>query len=236
MKKKTVDQSQAQRASGPQLRLSLRPDGRSAESDLTLLQDTLREKENEIQKEMNTKFAEHRAWLDRHLDLTRTPLSPTSRQTSTSKFVVAVTEYLPTPPQSEASESPRDTGHLHPFGDSQPSDPRDEVVDIRYSSPPESESRTNDASFRRRIGRGGRLMIDRRGMRLQSTEGIDPMVLDRFKFDRDDDDDLDDEVPTYAVDPSEKWSMHYRASMVAHSRDLQAQRSAQANSIRPPST
>ena len=57
-------------------------------------------------------------------------------------------------------------------------------------------------------------MIDRRGMRLQSKEelnGLDDIVVDRFKFDRDDDD--EDEVPIYTVDPNDISNMRYRAKM-----------------------
>ena len=57
-------------------------------------------------------------------------------------------------------------------------------------------------------------MIDRRGMRLQSKEelnGLDDIVVDRFKFDRDDDD--EDEVPIYTVEPNDIANMRYRAKM-----------------------
>ena len=55
------------------------------------------------------------------------------------------------------------------------------------------------------------MIIDRRGMGLQSKEGIDPAVVDRFKYDRDDDD--DDERPTYHIDPFDISSMRYRAAI-----------------------
>lgn len=57
-------------------------------------------------------------------------------------------------------------------------------------------------------------MIDRRGMRLQSREELDKLddiVVDRFKFDRDDDD--EDEVPVYAIDPNDISNMRYRAKI-----------------------
>lgn len=70
-------------------------------------------------------------------------------------------------------------------------------------------------------------MIDRRGMNLQSKEGIDPAIVDRFKFDRDDDD--DDEVPTYLIDPFDISSMRYRAAIVGSS---QAHPQAQSQTTR----
>ena len=57
-------------------------------------------------------------------------------------------------------------------------------------------------------------MIDRRGMRLQSKDeldGLDEIVVDRFKYDHDDDD--EDEIPTYVIDPNDISSMRYRAKM-----------------------
>lgn len=68
-------------------------------------------------------------------------------------------------------------------------------------------------------------MIDRRGMRLQSKEElehVDDIVVDRFKYDRDDDD--EDEVPTYVIDPNDISSMRYRAKV---SQQLQAVRHAE---------
>ena len=53
-------------------------------------------------------------------------------------------------------------------------------------------------------------MIDRRGMRLQTREGLDDVIVDRFKYDQDED---EDEVPTYLIDPFDIASMRYRASV-----------------------
>ena len=68
-------------------------------------------------------------------------------------------------------------------------------------------------------------MIDRRGMRLQSKdelEGLDDIVIDRFKYDHDDDD--DDEAPTYVIDPNDISSMRYRAKIT---QQVQAMRHAE---------
>lgn len=68
-------------------------------------------------------------------------------------------------------------------------------------------------------------MIDRRGMRLQSKDELDQvndMVVDRFKYDRDDDD--EDEVPTYVIDPNDISSMRYRAKIT---QQVQALRHAE---------
>ncbi|KAI9782018.1 MAG: Enhancer of polycomb-like protein 1 [Peltula sp. TS41687] len=224
-KKKTAEQTQAQRASGPQLRLSLRPDGRPPESDLVLLQDTLREKENEIQKDIEVKLAEHRAWLTRLLEYTRKPLTAPLEINPNPGFRAAVTEYLPTPPASASSESPIDLDHHLAKS---PTETGDDGIMIRYATPPESGPGQDQVFFRRRFGRGGRLMIDRRGMRLQSTEGIDPIVLDRFKFDRDDE---NDENPRYEVDTEDFRSMQCRASIGRNRADPNPHRPFQANGL-----
>ena len=105
----------------------------------------------------------------------------------------------------------------------------DASVTIEYLST-SAETDHEPISYRRRIGRGGRLMIDRRGFRLKSTEGIDPVVLDRFRYDRDDD---DDEVNQVTVDPFDQWSMQYRASIMG-SRDSSQSRPTPVNTPRPP--
>lgn len=58
-------------------------------------------------------------------------------------------------------------------------------------------------------------MIDRRGMHLSSKEGIDATVLDRFKYDQDDEDD----EAIFLVDPYNVFSMRYRASFFGNNRD-----------------
>lgn len=58
-------------------------------------------------------------------------------------------------------------------------------------------------------------MIDRRGMHPPSKEGIDGTVLERFKYDQDDEDD----EPTYLIDPYDVFSMRYRASIFGSTRD-----------------
>ena len=76
------------------------------------------------------------------------------------------------------------------------------------------------------------MMIDRRGMGLQSKEGLDPAIVDRFKYDRDDDD--DDERPTYYIDPFDISSMRYRAAIAGTSQQhsqAQSNRRAQIEAV-----
>ncbi|KAI9762362.1 MAG: hypothetical protein M4579_000512 [Chaenotheca gracillima] len=219
-KKKAIEPLATQRPPGPQLRLPPRPDGRSTEADLILLQDLLAEKENEIQKDIEQKLVQHKNWNNGYLDFTRMPLTPISAQQPEPSFRAAVTEYLPTPPASASSERSGDGERINP-----PSPGRQDSIIVRYASPSDDVLSRSQPSYRRRIGRGGRMMIDRRGMHLKSREGIDPWVLDRFKYDQDDDD--DDDSQSYFVDQFDTLNMRYRASILGSSRDGSSQRSGQ---------
>lgn len=225
-KTKVVEPTPATRPPGPQLRLSMRSEGRAAETDLVGLQDVLREKENDIYRDIEEKLAGHRAWLNKNPDLTRLPLLPAVKHHAPPGFRAAVAEYLPSPPPSVSSDSPRATS---------PNELRDsnfageESITVRYQSPPCAKHAEMRPSYRRRIGRGGRLMIDRRGLQPQSKEGIDPVVLDRFKFDQEDD---DDDPPVFEVDRFDQWSLQYRAALQGN-RDIHIARPMQAHSARP---
>ena len=142
--------------------------------------------------------------------MTTAPLTPPLEGNGGTSFRTATTEYLPTPPASASSENLEDA----PLDVNSPKRPKVDPVPVRYASPSYDGPWQSQTSFRRRIGRGGRLMIDRRGMRLQSSEELDKLddiVVDRFKFDRDDDD--EDEVPVYTVDSNDISNMRYRAKI-----------------------
>ena len=190
-----------------------------------LLKDMLAEKENDIQKEIDQKIAQHRNWNNGYLDFTRMPLTPVSEHGCGASFRTAVTEYLPTPPASASSEASGGADHADVGS---PSRAREDAVTVRYASPTYDRPSQNRPSFRRRIGRGGRVMVDRRGLHLQSKEGIDPRVTDRFKFDQDDEEDQ----AVYLADQFDTLSMRYRASIFGshHSAHRAAQAQAARNS------
>lgn len=213
-----------QRAPGPQLRAPQRHDGRSSESDLILLSEVLANQELHIQQTIDLRIAEHEKWNAAWVDLTRVPLTPPREENLRSNFRTAMTEYLPTPPASITSEQ---SGELGVDGES-PMHGKGDSISVRYASPTYDGPYERQPSFRRRVSRGGRLMIDRRGMHLSSKQGLTENILDRFKFDNDDD---DDEMPVYHVDPYEIYSMRYRAKIAA-SISHQPQQ-AQAVSKRP---
>jgi len=221
-KKKPLEIATSQRTPAGQLRPTSRSDGRSVEADMVSLQDVLAEKENEIQREIEMKISQHKKWNEGYVDHTRAPLTPPMEENLGSSFRTARTEYLPTPPASVSEHS----GDIV-ADEGSPNRKMDDSVTVRYASPTYDGCFRSQPSFRRRVGRGGRLIIDRRGMNLQSKEGIDPVIVDRFRFDRDDDD--DDEVPTYQIDPFDISSMRYRAAIVGSS---QAHPQAQSQSVR----
>ncbi|KAL8914080.1 MAG: hypothetical protein Q9171_001195 [Xanthocarpia ochracea] len=215
-KKKTIDLP-TQRPPGTQLRMPQRPDGRYADADLVQLQDVLAENERQIQEEIENRIAQHKQRSEGYLDLTRAPLTPPLEESTGSSFRTAMTEYLPTPPASISSEHSGDVA----AGASSPGPIKDQTVAVRYASPSYDGPHGSQPSFRRRIGRGGRLMIDRRGMRVPGKDGLDDTLLaDRYKFDREED---DEELPTYHVDPYDIANMRYRARVSGLHQSYQAQ-------------
>ena len=223
-KKRPLEIATSQRSAATQLRLPPRPDGRQVEADLLNLSDVLADKENEINREISLKIAQHTKWNQGFVDMTSEPLTPLSEESMHTSFRTAITEYLPTPPASVSSEHSGD--RLPEVGS--PGQERHDPVTVRYASPTYDKPGRSQPSFRRRFGRGGRLMIDRRGMHLQSKEGLNDAIADRFKYDRDDDE--EDETPTYLIDPYDISSMRYRAAIIGSSHSnaqMQAARRGQ---------
>ncbi|KAL9602604.1 MAG: hypothetical protein Q9219_001748 [cf. Caloplaca sp. 3 TL-2023] len=214
-KKKSLEPS-AQRPAASQTRIPQRPDGRFADVDLIHLQDVLADKERQIQEDIENRIAQHTRRNEGYLDMTRAPLTPPLEESTGSSFRTATTEYLPTPPASISSdhsgEFATDAG-LH--GQS-----KGQAVAVRYTSPSYDGHHRFQPSFRRRVGRGGRLIVDRRGMRVPWKECPDEAAADRYKFDYEDD---DDEMLTYAVDPYNIISMRYRAKISGLHHNYQSQ-------------
>lgn len=204
-----------------QLRFPSRPDGRASDADLVSIQEVLADKESEIEREIKMKIHQHQKWNENYVDMTRAPLTPTGEDNFTFNFRSAVTAYLPTPPASVSSEHSGDAV----ADESSPSRKQVGPSVVSYVLPPNDGPNHSQPSFRRRIGRGGRMMIDRRGMHLQPGENLNPLAVDRFRFDQDDDD--EDENPTYLVDQYDISNMRYRAA-IAGSHQPHSQAQAQA--------
>lgn len=205
-----------QRPSAPQLRLPAKLGIQGAE-DLQSLEDVQAEKENEILHEIKQNIAKHISWNEGYVDLTRAPLSPSPERTFQPAFRPAITTQLPTPPSSDSSEhmldSALDTTNAISFRD-------------KLARSMETNGHTGRIpSFRRRVGRGGRLMIDRRDLTARKAE-LDPFKADRYKYDNED----SDEEPLYERSKYDIHIMQHRAIMVAKARDhaVAAQAHAQA--------
>jgi enhancer of polycomb-like protein len=200
-KRKVSDYPQTQRPPGTQLRLPARPDGRPLDADLVMLSDVLAQKENLLQREIEEKTLQHRKWNANHIDLTREPLSPVNGHGPDTGFrpATAQYQYLMTPPSSVTSET---------FDQPSPAQEVTEPAKFRYNSPEEDENRSRPA-YRRRIGRGGRLWIDRRGMSSCVKTLDDEIRSDRYKYDQDD----DDEQPVYEMDPYDTRALKFRATI-----------------------
>ncbi|KAI9741923.1 MAG: Enhancer of polycomb-like protein 1 [Cirrosporium novae-zelandiae] len=223
-KRKPLEVPPLQRPSAQ--RIFQRSDGKLPDADLYAYEDLLIEREIEIKREIEMKCLKHKQWNEGWIDATRAPLTPKSEQSIQNigaQFRAAITAYnLPTPPASTSSQDDGEAEHDEPKPPS-PDPDRNSSVAVRYASPTYEEPRRSHASYRRRMGRGGRIMIDRRGMHLQSHDGVSQAELDRFKFDQDDDDEL-----IYRVDPWDARRMKYRASFWGSTRDREMAQQAAA--------
>ncbi|KGO70695.1 Enhancer of polycomb protein [Penicillium italicum] len=212
--KKRVLDMPPQRPNAPQLRMPLKA-GQGAE-DLQLLEDVQAEKENEILRDIKQNITKHIKWNEGYVDHTRAPLSPSpERIFDVATFRPAFTAQLPTPPSSESS------GEMESSLDvTSPLFSRDKLASRAIELHDEPHRMP---SFRRRVGRGGRLMIDRRNMGARKVE-MDPIKADRFKFDQED----SDEEHDYDTDAYSIQIMQHRAITMAKARE-QAAVAAQAH-------
>jgi len=225
-KRKAQDLPMSQR--GPAtLRMPVRPDGRAADADLRSLADLLAEKENELRHDIQNKIDNHIKWNSNHIDVTRDPLTPVKGPSVELSFRPAKTQYLMTPPASAEGSAEEPT----PMDlDKEPA----AVFQFRGVSQ-ESNFSGSQPSFRRRYGRLGRLWIDRRGLPSPPREPDANADSDRWKYDQDD---SEDEPPTYEVDPFDTLAMKFRATIPLVARDPRAVNGAHtaivAQGARPP--
>ncbi|KAL2419764.1 Enhancer of polycomb-like protein 1, partial [Exophiala dermatitidis] len=193
-------------------------------TELRTLEEVTAAREREIQKEIQTNIEKHIRWNEGFVDKTMAPLTPELEDNCPEpdglfREAMAATEYLPTPPASisdDEAQQQQQQQQQQPDGVdvvmkdvSRPSTP------FRYASPADEDTVGHMPSFRRRIGRGGRVMIDRKLPRIHR----DPSQDDRFKFDSDDDEMQD-------VDSSEDMifsRMSQRAYLLGSSRQADAQ-------------
>lgn len=177
-----------QAALAQQLRMpGLTPGGPGA--DLRTLADVQSERDRSIFTEISSNIDKHARWNEGFVDRTKAPLTPDSddgQQPGGFREAMPAMEYLPTPPASnheqqnlsevQALETKLDSGSSTPF---------------RYASPADdTDSATPMAAYRRRVGRGGRVIFDRR-FPVRTKVGSDEDT--RWKYDSDHDEDGSDE-------------------------------------------
>jgi enhancer of polycomb-like protein len=201
-----------QAAIAQQLRMPMAP---GPGPELRTLEDVAAAREREIQREIQTNIEKHIRWNEGFVDKTMAPLTPDIQDDYPSpgehfREAMAATEYLPTPPASISDEEsqglPNGTDVVMKDV-SRPSTP------FRYASPADEDTVSHMPSFRRRIGRGGRILIDRRLPRA----GRDSFKEDdRWKYDSPDEDDFSDEELTF---PDLTFArMSQRAYLIGSSR------------------
>lgn len=183
-----------------------RADGRSSDFDLISLQETTAKRDDAIQHFIDENVIKHQQWNRGYVDITWRPITPPAEQDYRSSFRSALAEPFLTPPASISSDTDGD----NLGGDDEQRQQNKELppVIVRYASPPEDTSIRRQPSFRRRIGRGGRTMIDRRGIKRkrEDEERPDERMTDRFKYDQDSDE--DNEI--YPVDTYDSMHIKYR--------------------------
>jgi len=177
----------------PVARPAVRHDGRPPEADLRQLDDVIRaQKQNTFKAVLDNRVRRQQASIgqyDRTLDFISSSSPIEEESTSGKGFRSVRSYYLPSPPPSEDSNSSPDSMSHH----REMTKPQISFQTASTIGKRGRDERSPPPSFRRRIGRGGRLMIDRRGIKLRQgdRDSIEDIVLDRFKYDQDSEDEED---------------------------------------------
>ena len=211
-----TDGSIAQRAPGTVLRPPPRLDGRPPDAELISLEDQKAERQRIIDRSIEERITQHQNWNAGFHDLTWRPLTPPLEAPDTGFQPVMVTnpEDIPSPPPSSTEDI-----------DTHSALPKQPFAHTELSAPPTPQP---VFAFRTRVGRGGRLWLDRRftpaakqqHQQLLSPnpspvigEALDPIVADRMKYDTDEQDEDDGEGADllYPVDHFGDETMRVRA-------------------------
>jgi enhancer of polycomb-like protein len=206
-----------------------RPDGRLVDSDLVYLEEQQTKKTEAIDSFIEDNLVKHQKWNVGWVDATWRPITPPLEQAAAkSDFRTVFTEsQLPTPPASVSDEEGADSMAVERVN--KQSDAR-RGARIRFATPPEDVPFQDQSRFRRRIGRGGRVMIDRRGVKRQKSEEgvVDERAADRWKFSGDSSED----EQVYPVDWTDTLHIRYRIMIERQGEKQQPQQAATAPSRR----
>ncbi|KAF1974641.1 hypothetical protein BU23DRAFT_96948 [Bimuria novae-zelandiae CBS 107.79] len=224
--KPRVDTSALQRGipgMGPKPQVT-RPDGRLVDSDLVYLDDQLAKKSEAIDGFIEENLMKHQKWNVGWVDATWRPITPPMEQPAAkSDFRRVFTEsQLPTPPASVSSEEAGDAMMIERAKQPEPR----RSTRIRFGSPPADQPYKDQSRYRRRTGRGGRVMIDRRGVKRPrlDDEPIDERVADRWKYAGDSSED----EQIYPVDWTDNLHIRYRIMIERQGEKQHAQHQAAA--------
>ena len=200
---------------------NMRPDGRLVDSDLVYLEEQQAKHTEVIDSFIEDNLVKHQKWNVGWVDATWRPITPPLEQAAAkSDFRTVFTEsQLPTPPASVSDEE--GTGAMVEPMNKQV-EPR-RSARIRFATPPDDVPFQDQSRFRRRIGRGGRVMIDRRGVkRPRIVDRADDRIADRWKFSGDSSED----EQVYPVDWTDNMHIRYRIMIERQGEKPAAQQAA----------
>lgn len=181
-----------QAAIAQQLRMPMAP---GPGPELRTLEDVAASRERDIQREIQSNIEKHIRWNEGFADMTLAPLTPELEDDHPSpsehfREAMAATEYLPTPPASISDEE----SHEPESRDVVMKDVSGPPTPFRYATPTDEDKAGRMPSFRRRIGRGGRMLVDRKMPRARLDSSKDDWYKDEAsKYDSPDEDDFLDE-------------------------------------------
>ncbi|KAF2715001.1 hypothetical protein K504DRAFT_496900 [Pleomassaria siparia CBS 279.74] len=206
---------------GPKVQAT-RPDGRLVDSDLVSLEEQQAKRSEHIEGFIEENLMKHQKWNVGWVDQTWRPITPPLEQAVPKQNfrTVLTSSQLPTPPASVSSEGASDPMEVDQANKQM--EPR-RSARIRYASPPDDIPYQDQHRFRRRTGRGGRVMIDRRGVKRQKLESIDDRAQDRYKFCGDSSED----EQVYPVDWTDNLHIRYRIMIEQQGAKQHAQVAAQ---------
>lgn len=202
-----------------------RADGRLVDSDLVYLEEQQAKKTEAIDTFIEDNLVKHQKWNVGWVDATWRPITPPLEQAAAkTDFRTVFTEsQLPTPPASVSDDEGADS--MAVIRTNAPDTPRRNAR-IRFGTPPDDVPFQDQSRYRRRIGRGGRVMIDRRGVKRQKleTSQLDERVADRWKYSGDSSED----EQTYPVDWTDNLHIRYRIMIERQGEKQHAQQAAGA--------